>query len=211
MSIQKEIDNLKEIVVKMCDKVVNNISDAIDYYLGRKEQVVINDDLIDQYERLVEEECINILIRERLFAKDLKEVTGILKLVSDLERIGDHAEDIVNIGRKLEKYNIKPSEEIKDLSIFVIKMIERSIKSYLTYDKGLAKEVINDDDFVDQTFLDVLDNLATKKEERDEYILFVIYTTLVVKYLERIADHSVNIAEWVEYICTGYYKDKMIL
>ncbi len=211
MNLQEEIESLKLLVVKMSDAVVTNITDAINYYLGKELNHKINDDLVDQYERLVEEMCVNILLRERPFAKDLKEVTGVLKLVSDLERIGDHAEDIYEFSEILKPYNEQKIIEIEGLSIYVMKMINKAIHAYVTKDSDLAKEVINDDDYVDNKYMEIINKLASKENINQEYLPFAIYTTLVVKYLERIADHSVNIAEWVVYISSGYYKDKMIM
>ena len=210
MSITNEMQELKEQVLKMCTVVVKNINDAIMYYLGKTNEVTVNDDLVDQYERLIEEMCVNVLLKERLFAKDLKEVTGALKLVSDLERIGDHAEDIVEFAKKLERFDETRVEEIEGLSEFVINMINKAIKSYINKDYAMAKEVIIDDDYVDAKYEQIIESLGKQENIDKSYLPFAIYTTLVVKYLERIADHSVNIAEWVIYISSGYYKDKMI-
>ena len=91
-----------------------------------------------------------------------------------------------------------------------MQMINRAIKAYIEKDYNLAKEVIADDDYVDEKYLEIIENLRNKENIDKDYLSFAIYTTLVVKYLERIADHSVNIAEWVVYISSGYYKDKMI-
>ena len=212
MNLREEMESLNRLVLKMSDAVVTNITEAINYYLEKCDHVEINDDLIDQYERLVEEMCVNILLKERPFAKDLKEVTGVLKLVSDLERIGDHAEDIYDFATKLIGYKEKEEKntEIENLSVFVMQMINRAIKAYIEKDYNLAKEVIADDDYVDEKYLEIIGNLRSKENIDKDYLSFAIYTTLVVKYLERIADHSVNIAEWVVYISSGYYKDKMI-
>lgn len=212
MNLREEMESLNQLVLKMSDAVVTNITEAINYYLEKCDHVEINDDLIDQYERLVEEMCVNILLKERPFAKDLKEVTGVLKLVSDLERIGDHAEDIYDFATKLIGYKEKEEKntEIENLSVFVMQMINRAIKAYIEKDYNLAKEVITDDDYVDEKYLEIIGNLRNKENIDKDYLSFAIYTTLVVKYLERIADHSVNIAEWVVYISSGYYKDKMI-
>lgn len=212
MNLREEMESLNQLVLKMSDAVVTNITEAINYYLEKCDHVEINDDLIDQYERLVEEMCANILLKERPFAKDLKEVTGVLKLVSDLERIGDHAEDIYDFATKLIGYKEKEEKntEIENLSVFVMQMINRAIKAYIEKDYNLAKEVIADDDYVDEKYLEIIENLRNKENIDKDYLSFAIYTTLVVKYLERIADHSVNIAEWVVYISSGYYKDKMI-
>lgn len=211
MILKDEMENLKQLVLKMSDFVVLNINDSINYYFGKSNIKEINDDLIDQYERLIEEMCINILLRERPYARDLKEVTGVLKLVSDLERIGDHAEDIFSFAKKIETLNEDRIEGIEELSNYVINMLNNSIKAFINKDYKLANEVIDADDYVDKKYLELIDSLGTKESSDEKYVLFAIYTTLVVKYLERIADHSVNIAEWVVYILSGFYKDKAIL
>jgi phosphate transport system protein len=100
MQLTREIENLNQMLLKMADVVMNNINMAFDVYKHHKEIIAINDDIVDQYERLIEEICLDILIKERLYARDLREVSGILKLIADLERIGDHAEDILNCLRE---------------------------------------------------------------------------------------------------------------
>ena len=128
-----------------------------------------------------------------------------------MERIGVHAEDLLRFSQKLTPYQDNKNEEIAALVHFVAGMIRRSIQAYINQDVTLANEVIADDDYVDQRYMEIIDALASKKDADASYLQFAIYTTLVVKYLERIADHSVNIAEWVVYIKSGYYKDKMIM
>ena len=208
-SIDKELDYLNQMVLKMTDLVEKNMKIAQDFYLTKKSDLEINDDLVDKYERLVEETCLDIMIKERPFAKDLRRLTGILTLVEDLERIGDHAEDIYNFTKKLIVSKCSIDFDINELFETVIKMFYDSIKSFINKDEKLAQEVINRDDFVDNLYDKKLEELIKKWQNKDESS-FAIYTTLVVKYLERIADHSVNIAEWVIYILKGFYKDKQI-
>ena len=208
-SIDKELDYLNQMVLKMTDLVEKNMKTAQNFYLTKKSDLEINDDLVDKYERLVEETCLDIMIKERPFAKDLRRLTGILTLVEDLERIGDHAEDIYNFTKKLIVSKCSIDFDINELFETVIKMFYDSIKSFINKDEKLAQEVINRDDFVDNLYEKKLEELIKKWQNKDESS-FAIYTTLVVKYLERIADHSVNIAEWVIYILKGFYKDKQI-
>lgn len=210
MLVKEEIENLKIIVLKMLDEVTKNIQDSIDYFLNKKIIEGINDDIIDQYERDVEELGFNILLKEKTYARDLKEVTGILKLVSDIERIGDHAEDIFSFAKKLNAYPKSHILEIDNLSKYVVQMMKDAIQSYINSDIELAYEVIKRDDYVDKKYLEIIENLSNHNSIDKDYILFAIYTTLVVKYLERIADHSVNISEWTIYIKSGFYKDKQL-
>ena len=210
MQLEKELENLKQMLLKMGDVVVDNITQAMNVFINNDELTTINDDIVDQYERLIEEICINILLRERPYASDLKQVTGILKLVADVERIGDHAEDVMNFSTKLKDIPKKHSQSIDNLAKYVLQMLKNSILSYINSDLELANEVIKQDDYVDQKYLEIVEELAHPQDCNQEYVPFAIYTTLVVKYLERIADHSVNIAEWVIYMINGYHKDKKI-
>lgn len=211
MKLINEIENLKQMVLKMSDVVVDNINLSINNYLGKNEDIV-NDDIVDKFERLIEEMCLTILLRERPYASDLKQVTGILKLVTDLERIGDHAEDIITFSNKLKGVQgiTKHLESIDKLAQYVIDMLKKSVNSYINSDIKLAQEVIDADDYVDKTYENIVEELAHPNKEDENYLPFAIYSTLVVKYLERIADHSVNISEWVIYIESGFYKDKKI-
>ena len=210
MKIQNELEYLKQMLLKMSDVVVDNITEAINVYTGKNKEAMINDDMVDQYERLIEEICITILLKERPYARDLKEVTGILKLVADVERIGDHAEDIYNFATKLNHLPSKHSEAVDELAKYVIEMLKNSILAYINQDLCLANKVIDSDDYVDRTYDAIVEELAHQEKVDKEYLPFAIYTTLVVKYLERIADHCVNVAEWVIYIVSGYHKDKKI-
>lgn len=213
MKLDEEIDYLNKMLLKMGDVVIDNLTDAINYYFGKNTNITeINDDLVDHYERLIEEICINILLKERPYARDLKEVTGVLKLVADIERIGDHAEDIFTFSEKLKNVDLKRMKEIDELFKFVVNMFKESLRAYVNKDIELAQKIINDDDYVDNEYERVINMLIDYKgDDYKNYLPFAIYSTLIVKYLERVADHSVNIAEWVIYIENGFYKDKKII
>lgn len=129
--------------------------------------------------------------------------------MEDIERVGDHAEDIYNFSKKLRKSESIIKLEVKDLFEIAIRMFHDAIRCFVSKNIDLAKRVILLDDVVDKLYESKLDELITKWQTRADNS-FAIYNTLVVKYLERIADHAVNIAEWVIYIANGYYKDKQI-
>ncbi len=208
-NIDEKLDNLNRLVLKMADLVEKNIEIAMEQYFKREKLPDINDDLVDQMERFIEESCLDIMIKERPFAKDLRRLTGILTLVEDIERIGDHAEDIDHFSKKLKHCKSTMKLEVNDLFEIAIRMFHDSIRCFVTKNVDLANKVIALDDFVDQLYEAKLDELIENWKNRVDNS-FAIYNTLVVKYLERIADHAVNIAEWVIYIVNGYYKDKQI-
>ena len=206
----REIEHLNQMLLKMADVVQNNINMAFDVYKNHTEIIAINDDIVNQYERLIEEICLDILIKERPYAKDLREVSGILKLIADLERIGDHAEDIMEFNCKLKDIDIPQIPEIADMVGKTIAMVTSAIESFIKKDMLLAEEVIKADDEVDQYYTNIISELVVVHDDEKNWLPFAIYTTLVVKYIERIADHAVNIAEWVVYIINGFHKDKKI-
>ena len=203
MQLQSEIKYLKQMLIKMADQVKNNITDAVAFYTKKTEPIIINDKIVNQYEELIDEICFNLLIKERLFAKDLREVIAILKLVSDIERIGDHAEDIMEFSQKLEAIDIKNSENIHKMVQIALKMINDAILSFVNEDIELAKKTILLDDEVDRIYAKIVFDLTNFDKNAECAIPYIIYTTLIAKYIERIADHASNIAEWVSYMIDG--------
>lgn len=209
MQLDRELEDLRTILLKMCSQVISNINTAVKSFKDSEESDYINDDLVNSYERLIQEICLTILVKERAYASDLKLVSGILKLSSDLERIGDIAEDLKEYSGKLENINTPLCSDAYVLLKKALLMVTDSIDSYVKKDIELANDVITRDDEVDATYADLIDNQIPKKAEGRD-IHYAIYTTIVVKYIERIADHAVNIAEWVIYIVNGYYKDTQL-
>ena len=203
MQLQSEIKYLKQMLIKMADQVKNNITDAVAFYNKKTKPIIINDKIVNQYEELIDEICFNLLIKERLFAKDLREVIAILKLVSDIERIGDHAEDIMEFSQKLEAIDIKNSENIHKMVQIALKVINDAILSFVNEDIELAKKTILLDDEVDRIYAKIVFDLTNFDKNAECAIPYIIYTTLIAKYIERIADHASNIAEWVSYMIDG--------
>ncbi len=151
-------------------------------------------------------------MKERPFASDLRKVTGYFKLVEDIERLGDHAEDIAWVSKNLYKAKeAYRSPNVEKIINVALSMVNDAYKSLATGDSELAKDVIKRDDIVDALYLDLLKEIPVSKENYALNDAYVIYTTLLVKYVERIADHASNIAEWAVYIQNGYYKDKVII
>jgi phosphate transport system protein len=212
MLLDKELDELNLMLLKMADVVQKNIMDSFTYYQEQKnrEAIPINDDIVDQYERLIEEISLNIILKDRPYAKDLRKVSGILKMVADLERIGDHAEDIMEFNIKLQKCEKVKIEAIDEMVTTATSMVTDSIMSFIKEDVDLAKSVIETDDIVDRIYDETIEYLIKQNEQGNITSAFAIYTTMIVKYVERIADHAVNIAEWVIYIINGIHKDRRI-
>ena len=212
MNIDKEINNLVNYTMKMGELVLDNLQLAMSTYYHYDEETAnkINDDVVDANERLIEEMCLNLMLKERPFARDLRVVSGILKLVEDLERLGDDAEDIKAFAKKLKDYEYVSIKKLDEAYKESTKMVLDSISSLVNRDEAQAYEVIKNDDKVDALYEEALEEIIEGSKENKYPIEYSIYTTLITKYIERIADHAVNVAEWVIYILRGFHKDKQI-
>ena len=163
-------------------------------------------DKIDQLEREIEALCLKLLLRQQPVATDLRVISAALKMITDMERIGDQAEDIAEIITFL---NGRTGEECKDIRLMAdatMKMVTDSIDAYVAQDIELAKAVIAYDDVVDDAFVRVkqtLIEMITDKNADGEYAIDLL---MIAKYYERIGDHAVNIAEWVVFSVTGIHK-----
>ena len=159
---------------------------------------------IDQKERDIESLCMKLLLQQQPVARDLRAISAALKMISDMERIGDQAADIAEIARDISDSPVIAQVPIAQMARSAIGMVTDSIDSYVRKNLGLAQEVIRKDDEIDQMFLDVKALLIGLVETGDsgETCLDLL---MVAKYLERIGDHAVNIAEWVEYSLTGQH------
>ena len=161
---------------------------------------------IDQLEREIESICLKLLLQQQPVARDLRFISAALKMITDMERIGDQAEDIAEIITYLGGRKGEECHDIKVMAEATIKMVTDSVDAYIRRDIQLAKSVSDYDDVVDDAFARVKQNLIEmiSKDSRDgEYALDLL---MIAKYFERIGDHAVNIAEWVEFSVTGEHK-----
>ena len=161
---------------------------------------------IDQKERDIENLCMKLLLQQQPVASDLRAISAALKMISDMERIGDQAADIAEITRDIADNSIKDLVPIGDMARATIKMVTDSVDSFVRKDLGLAEAVISSDDVVDDLFLQVREELIRRIGMGDSGEV-CIDLLMIAKYLERIGDHAVNIAEWVEYSLTGHHAD----
>ncbi len=215
MNIESELKLINQKICHMFDLIQSACEKAFNYYLSNDKydpELVIDDDEINEAERQIESLCMQILLRERLFASDMRIVTASLKLVEDLERIGDQAYDIKQMTDELKKVENKSKlEDVEKLIAMVEKMVTQALKAYVETDAQTAKELINNDDAVDSLFWNITQKLINLDEKHTLKSSQVIYQVFIVKYLERIADQATNIGEWVEYIVNGFHKDKVII
>jgi phosphate transport system protein len=186
-----------------CEEVISLAIDALVHNdEALIEKVFALEKEIDKKEREIESICLRLLLQQQPVASDLREISAALKMISDMERIGDQAAEIAEIT-KLIGGGVNISEaHIKAMAKDAAKMVTDSIDSFVKLDLALARSVIVYDDVVDRWFDRIKNELiietAEKKDIGDYFDLL-----MVAKYLERIADHATNIAEWVEFSITG--------
>lgn len=162
---------------------------------------------IDDKEREIEALCMKLLLQQQPVAKDLRTVSSALKMISDMERIGDQAADIAEITRFVGSTNISGKVHIKEMAVAAVKMVADSVEAFVRRDTQLAEAVIRDDDKVDALFLKVKNELIDMIAEDPQHGEYCIDIMMIAKYLERIGDHATNIAEWVEYSVTGVHRN----
>ena len=171
-------------------------------------KVAAMDAEIDQKERNIESMCLKLLLQQQPVARDLRQISAALKMITDMERIGDQAEDISEIVITLDGRYAENSALLKGMAESTIQMVTESVDAYVKRDTALAQQVIKMDDIVDDYFDQVKSELISKiaGEPADgEYALDLL---MIAKYLERIGDHAVNIAEWVIFSVTGKHGEE---
>ncbi len=207
-SFDKELEHLHELMVQMSGLVEESIENSIlalkkqDIELAKK--VYQSDDEVDELESKIEKICINLIARQQPLAKDLRAISTALKIITDLERIADHAADIAELTIRMSnmKY-VKPLVDIPLMAELAKKMVIRSIDAYIKQDINIAKDVCDSDDEVDDLFSKIVLELINIMKNNPETVEQATDFMFIVKYLERIGDHATNIAEWVVFNVTG--------
>lgn len=161
---------------------------------------------IDQYERDIERLCMRLLLLQQPVATDLRVVSSALKMISDLERIGDQAADIADITKHVSFREYAGKVHIKEMAKAAIGMVTDSVDSYVKMDAELAKKVAQADDQVDDLFVKVRQELVELVRTNQDMAENALDLMMIAKYLERIGDHAVNVAEWVMYAITGKHE-----
>jgi len=213
MSDVTKIGDLEKECLEMCTLAEDNLKRAFSYYqndIAPVDFVPIDDDSVDRYERSLEGKCLDCLVRERLYAGSMREVAGILKVIEDIERIGDHAEDVAEWTGKIKNVQGYPIVKIQTMCQIALEMVDGAFLAFARHDTGLAEQVEKEDDIQDQLYDECIAELIRLDGEKDANHAAILYSGIVAKYLERISDHAVNAAEWVVFIVKGYHKDKQI-
>ncbi|GMQ56444.1 phosphate signaling complex protein PhoU [Vallitalea sediminicola] len=207
-NFEKKINELHKDLIKMGTLIEQSLDDAIsalkkqDVSLAKK--VIGKDDEIDNMELRIEKECLLLIATQQPIAADLRDIASVLKIITDLERIGDHCTDISEYTIRLadEKY-IKPLIHIPQMAEEVKKMIKDTIDSCINKDLELAKNVCSRDDIIDNYFDKIVNELMFLMIDNSSVVKQCTDFLFIVKYLERMGDHATNIAEWIIFTVTG--------
>ncbi|MDD3214636.1 MAG: phosphate signaling complex protein PhoU [Eubacteriales bacterium] len=210
----EEVDILNAQMIEMGTMIETTIENACDALqtanLAKARATIEADSQVDKKEREIESLCLRMLLTRQPVAHDLRVVSSALKMITDMERIGDHAADISEIVTMMDYSAAMQPEHFGAMSRAAIDMVHRAIDAYVRRDVDLARDVIASDDTVDELFCDVkreLIELLAADSTRGSEALDLL---MIAKYFERIGDHATNIAEWVEYSVTGLYKGEVL-
>ena len=197
-----QLKQLGEEMTHMGSLIESAIQDATQAFLNQDVEtakpIMAEDEYIDQAQKKIENICFQLLIQQQPVARDLRTITAAMKMVTDMERIGDHAADIseLTIAMAGTPYRLR-GDNIKRMAAETIVMLLDAVDSYVNKDMEKARKVIDHDDVVDGLFVEVKADLISVIRENPEYGEYAADLLLVNKYLERIGDHATNIAEWV--------------
>lgn len=203
---QEDLEKLNANILKMGKMIEIAIESTIIALMGRDTQAAVtvseNDEAIDNMEREIEGLCMKLLLQQQPVATDLRVITAALKMVTDMERIGDHASDIAELVLQIPDCKYHKMDTITEISTQIINMIHKSIKSFINRNYDMAQVVIAQDDIVDNLYHEIKTDLIQKIKKTDDGEQILDYL-LIAKYFERIGDHATNIAKWVVFAITG--------
>ena len=212
----RDLETLNTELIAMGGLIESAIRQAVGALLHREEatarEALLFDREVDRKEVEIESLCLRLLLQQQPVATDLRLISTALKMITDMERIGDQAADISEITlRLLNEQDLKHLEHIQQMAQATIRMVRESIDAFVNRDLALAQAVEAYDDVVDDLFTHVKNDLIDLIRADANYGEQAVDLLMIAKYFERIGDHATNIAEWVEFSLTGKHKNERIL
>jgi len=204
-----QLEKLHELLIEMgglCERAIANATEALQE--GSEEmakKVIEEDEEIDRMEKDVERLCLKLLLEQQPVARDLRQISAALKMITDMERIGDQTADIAEIIISGKTPASRDREKIGIMAVAVSEMVHKSVEAYVKRDLKLARAVLKSDDNVDRLFEEIREELIGFITEQKIEGCVAFDLMMITKYLERIGDHATNIAEWVEFSITGQH------
>lgn len=208
LDAQMEILNIDLIKMgALCEEaIMTSVSCMLNKDIKNLDKVFSIDADIDKIEQDIEHLCMRVILQQQPVASDLRQVTAALKMISDMERIGDQASDIAEMVPYVVGNGTESETHIENMAKEVVHMTKESIDAFVNKDLRLAQKVMKDDDIVDELFLQIKRELITLVQKDNHHGEYYMDLLMIAKYLERIGDHATNIAEWVEYVITGTHQ-----
>ena len=192
----------------LCGIAIENATKALqDGNIQMAYDVMTADAEIDQAERDIERLCLTLLLQQQPVARDLRQISSALKMITDMERIGDQAADIADLSLYVAKNTTAIPETITQMAEDTVRMVTESVDAFVKSDLELCRNVIDRDDVVDDAFNEIKEKLADMIYGGNLDAKTGLDLLMTAKYFERIGDHAVNIAEWVEYSITGQHRN----
>ena len=203
----KELNRELTIMGSACEEILALSAQSLtDYTEGLAKKVSVIGSRIDEGYRTIENICMRLLLRQQPVAGDLRVISAAMKMITDMERIGDQAEDIVEIVPHIVAYHDEKFHTIRDMANETQVMVTEAVDAYVRQDLDLARKVMSHDDVVDDYFCRMKNGIIDMIAQDPNYGEYALDLLMIAKYFERIGDHAVNIAEWVEFSVTGIHK-----
>ncbi len=215
-SFESDLELLNLEMIKMSAMAEHAIENAITAFKNKDEKlanaIIAGDRDINDAEKQIEAKCLSLILRQQPVARDLRSVSTALKMVTDIERIGDHAADIAEIVLTMKGEDIfEMVEHIPAMAKVAVEMVHNAVAAFVNQDLSLVKSVTEEDDIMDDLFDRTKSEVVEILKRGDDYMDLGVNFIMIAKYFERIGDHAVNICEWVEFGMTGEYQNKRIL
>lgn len=191
----------------LCENAIDSIAEALlEGDMAVAERAIQVEDEIDQKERDIESLCLKLLLQQQPVARDLRQISAALKMITDMERIGDQAQDIAEIIKAGAVFSTAISQRLAEMAKATVRMVTGSVDAYVKKDLQLAEDVMDYDDVVDSLFDKIKKELLEMIVENQEQGECALDVLMIAKYFERIGDHASNIASWVRFSITGLHE-----
>ena len=208
----KQLSELENLMCDMGQMIEKAIEDAMTALLEKDQEkakeIIQNDEKVDHQQKKIEDLCMQLLLSQQPVATDLRQISSAIKMVTDMERIGDHAADISEITLQLAQSGYPHDlSKVKKMAKETINMLKDSLDAYIEKNAQKAVKVIHQDDVVDEYFSTIKKEIIRQINESSEGGEQEADLLMIIKYLERIGDHATNIAEWVLFYITGEHPE----
>ena len=199
--VQEDLVNMTQAAKKMLRMAIESLQERD---VAKAKEVISLDDIVDSYNYKIEEKCLRMIALQQPVAKDLRVIAAVMKIITDVERIGDYSIDIAKFSIRLaDKPLFKPLIDVPKMAEIVVKMLEETSATFIQKDLNVVQKVVDDDDKVDNLYRSIHEEIVNYIEKDPSVTRQAIWILMIARYLERIGDHITNITERIYYMETG--------